>query len=63
MKNKILVVITLSPLVFLLFIDLNYENLFNNNENTIIVIINPVNSTEGQNLVINSMKISIKINE
>ena len=55
--------VTLAALFFLLFIDLNYENLFNNNENSSNVISNPVNSTQSQNLEINNMKISIKVNE
>ena len=62
-KKVIYVVVTLSTIVFLLVIDLNYDNLFNNTENTINVIDNPVNSTQDQNLEITNMKISIKVND
>ena len=62
-KKVIYIVVTLTTIVFLLFIDLNYDNLFNNNENTINVIDNPVNSTQDQSSEINSLKISIKVND
>ena len=63
MRNAFFVVVTLSTMVFLLFIDMNYDNLFNTNENTSNAIDTPVNSTQSQNMEINSMKISIKVNE
>ena len=62
-KNLLFVVVTLSTLFFLLFNDLNYGNLFNNNENTNNMIDNLGNSTQSQNLEINSMKINIKVND
>ena len=62
-KNAIFVVITLSTMLLVVFIDLDYDNLFNTNGNTSNVIDNPINSTLSQNMEINSMKISIKVND